>query len=56
MTSQMRIVSMLAIFALITSNSFMPANSAGRTNKSIANTVLSGKGSPAAGLGIDGDF
>ena len=33
-----------------------PAFGAGRTNQSIANTVLSGKGAPTAKVGINGDF
>lgn len=33
-----------------------PAFSAGRTNQSIPNTVLSGKGAPSAKIGINGDF
>jgi hypothetical protein len=33
-----------------------PANSAGRTKQSTSNTVLNGKGSPSAKIGINGDF
>jgi hypothetical protein len=32
------------------------ANSAGRTAKTIANTILNGKGAPKISIGIDGDF
>lgn len=32
------------------------ANSAGRTNQSIANTILNGKGAPNSSIGINGDF
>jgi hypothetical protein len=32
------------------------ANSAGRTAKTIANTILNGKGAPKISVGIDGDF
>ena len=46
-----RIVTML-ITAIATSETY----AAGRTAKSIANTVLSGAGVPAKSLGIDGDF
>ena len=42
--------------SLFISIGISPAISAGRTNQSIANTVLSGKGTPSAKLGINGDF
>jgi hypothetical protein len=38
---------------------FLPtdlASAAGRSSKSIANTILNGKGAPKVSLGIDGDF
>ena len=47
---------MLAASLLMTTHTFVPANSAGRTNKSVANTVLSGKGIPTTKIGINGDF
>jgi len=40
----------------IVANSFVPAEAAGRTNQSVANTILNGKGAPSSGVGIDGDF
>ena len=42
----------MLITAIATSETY----AAGRTAKSIANTVLSGAGVPAKSLGIDGDF
>ena len=56
MTSQMRIASMLTALTVFSFNSFTPAFAAGRTNNSIANTVLSGKGAPTTKIGINGDF
>ena len=56
MTSQMRIASLLTAVTVFSFNSFSTAVAAGRTNKSIANTVLSGKGSPSVKDGINGDF
>lgn len=48
------------LIAIATSLAFLlmapPADAAGRTVKSIANTILSGKGLPKTSLGIDGDF
>ena len=41
---------------LIAANSFIPAEAAGRTNQSVANTILNGKGAPSSALGINGDF
>jgi hypothetical protein len=40
----------------IAANSFVPVEAAGRTNQSVANTILNGKGAPSSALGINGDF
>jgi hypothetical protein len=37
-------------------NSLIPVEAAGRTNQSVANTILNGKGAPSSALGINGDF
>ena len=47
---------MLTALTVFSFNSFTPAFAAGRTNNSIANTVLSGKGAPTTKIGINGDF
>ena len=44
------------IAALILQTINPVANSAGRTNQSIANTILNGKGAPTSNVGINGDF
>ena len=48
-----------AMSILISLALFLPtdlASAAGRSSKSIANTILNGKGAPKISLGIDGDF
>ena len=42
--------------SLFTAVGITPLSAAGRTNKSLANTILSGKGVPTTKLGINGDF
>ncbi|MFM8965850.1 MAG: hypothetical protein ACKOHL_05930 [Actinomycetota bacterium] len=42
--------------ALLFASSFAPAIAAGRTNQSVANSVLNGKGAPTSKIGINGDF
>ena len=37
-------------------NSIVPVEAAGRTNQSVANTILNGKGAPSSAIGINGDF
>ncbi len=37
-------------------NSIVPVEAAGRTNQSVANTILNGKGAPTSAIGINGDF
>ena len=46
----------LLISALIFSVGINPTFAAGRTNQTIANTVLNGKGAPTTKIGINGDF
>lgn len=41
---------------LVASFNYTPSFAAGRTNQSIANTVLNGRGAPTAKTGINGDF
>ena len=41
---------------LVASLNFTPASAAGRTNQSIANSILNGRGAPTAKIGINGDF
>ncbi len=47
-------LSVASIF--IAANSLIPSEAAGRTNQSVANTILNGKGAPSSALGINGDF
>lgn len=42
--------------SLFTSFGVGPSIAAGRTNQTVANTVLNGKGAPGSKLGINGDF
>ena len=42
--------------SLFTAVGITPLSAAGRTNKSLANTILSGKSAPTTKLGINGDF
>jgi hypothetical protein len=53
---QAKIMKTALITMLITAIATSETYAAGRTAKSIANTVLSGAGVPAKTLGIDGDF
>lgn len=46
----------LATASLVLISTFIPAHSAGRTNQSVANTILNGRGAPTAKIGINGDF
>ena len=48
-----RIVMALSLFTAV---GITPLSAAGRTNKSLANTILSGKSAPTTKLGINGDF
>jgi len=48
-----RICMALSLFVYV---GIAPASSAGRTKQSTSNTVLNGKGSPSAKIGINGDF
>lgn len=41
---------------MVASFNYTPSFAAGRTNQSIANTVLNGRGAPTAKTGINGDF
>jgi hypothetical protein len=41
---------------LVASLNYTPAFAAGRTNQSIANSILNGRGAPTAKIGINGDF
>ncbi len=41
---------------MATSLNYTPAFAAGRTNQSIANSILNGRGAPTAKIGINGDF
>ena len=47
---------LLAIALSASAISVTPANAAGRTAKSIPNTILNGRGAPTNAVGIDGDF
>ena len=49
----MRIVMALSLFTAV---GITPLSAAGRTNKSLANTILSGKAVPTSKVGINGDF
>ncbi|CAB4973257.1 unannotated protein [freshwater metagenome] len=51
-----KVIKSLVIALLITSINSTNTYAAGRTNGSIANTVLSGSGVPSTKVGIDGDF
>ncbi len=53
---QAKIMKTALLTMLITAIATSETYAAGRTAKSIANTVLSGAGVPAKSLGIDGDF
>jgi len=46
----------LATASLLLISTFTPAQSAGRTNQSVANTILNGRGAPTSKIGINGDF
>ena len=56
MRTSNRFQHILIISALIFSVGINPTFAAGRTNKTIANTVLNGKGAPTTKVGINGDF
>ena len=56
MRTSNRFQRILIISALIFSVGINPTFAAGRTNQTIANTVLNGKGAPTTKVGIDGDF
>lgn len=47
---------LLSLVFFISTLQFSPSVAAGRTNQSIPNTVLSGKGAPSSKIGINGDF
>ncbi len=53
---QAKVMKTALLTMLITAIAISETYAAGRTAKSIANTVLSGAGVPAKSLGIDGDF
>jgi hypothetical protein len=53
---QAKVMKTALLTMLMTAISIPETYAAGRTAKSIANTVLSGAGVPAKSLGIDGDF
>ena len=53
---QAKVIKTALLTMLITAIATSETYAAGRTAKSIANTVLSGAGVPAKSLGIDGDF
>ena len=53
---QAKVMKTALLTMLITAIATSETYAAGRTAKSIANTVLSGAGVPAKSLGIDGDF
>ena len=53
---QAKVIKTALLTMLITAIATSETYAAGRTAKSIANTVLSGVGVPAKSLGIDGDF
>ena len=55
MKPQSRSAAVLLATLLITSIT-TDVNAAGRTTKSVANTILNGKGAPKKSVGIDGDF
>lgn len=55
MKPQSRSAAVLLATLLITSVT-TDVNAAGRTTKSVANTILNGKGAPKKTVGIDGDF
>jgi hypothetical protein len=49
-------INLFLTMALLIASSFAPAIAAGRTNQSVANSVLNGKGAPTSKIGINGDF
>jgi len=51
-----RVAVLFTIAILATSTSVISVSAAGRTAASIPNTILNGKGTPLASLGINGDF
>ncbi len=55
MKKESRSAVVLLVTLLLTSVT-IEVNAAGRTTKSVANTILNGKGAPKKTIGIDGDF
>ncbi|MSW04166.1 MAG: hypothetical protein F2887_01510, partial [Actinobacteria bacterium] len=47
---------LFTIAILASASTASPANAAGRTAKTIPNTILNGRGAPANTVGINGDF
>ena len=56
MVTPTRLLRTLIALSLFISIGVQPLYAAGRTNQTIANTVLNGKGAPTAKIGINGDF
>ncbi|MFM8192574.1 MAG: collagen-like protein, partial [Actinomycetota bacterium] len=56
MITPTRFLRTLIALSLFISVGVQPLYAAGRTNQTIANTVLNGKGAPTAKVGINGDF
>jgi hypothetical protein len=46
----------ILLITLLFTSVTVEVNAAGRTTKSVANTILNGKGAPKKSIGIDGDF
>jgi len=56
MSTPIRLLRIFIALSLLTSFGVSPSTAAGRTNQTVANTVLNGKGAPGSKLGINGDF
>ena len=46
----------IALALLIAASTISPVSAAGRTNQSVPNSILNGKGAPTSKIGINGDF
>ncbi|MGA1688859.1 MAG: hypothetical protein ACO385_00615, partial [Candidatus Nanopelagicaceae bacterium] len=56
MISKLPVKLLSTLILLVSVSTFSPANGAGRTNQSVPNSVLNGKGAPTSKIGINGDF
>ena len=56
MSGHHSLIRILLSSILISSFVVTPTNAAGRTNTTVTNTVLNGKGAPTSKIGVNGDF